>query len=293
MKKQLLSSIFILLFLSPVSSQETIHKRVKYPENYEANIDLIYTKVDHWEGRMDLYTNPTSDLPTPILINIHGGGWNHGSKEGNANFRAFFREGYAVANVEYRLVDIAPAPGAIEDIRCALIYIFKNAVKLNIDTNKIVIMGGSAGGHLALMSGLLGSNSIFDAHCEYNNKIKVAAIIDKYGPSDLTTPKLQKKGSVKKWLGKEHKNINFVESVSPLYYVNRDSPPVLIIHGTEDQVIPYKQSTLLLKKLKANNIKTELITIEGGGHGKFSKDTKKIIDKKMRVFLKELGLTRN
>ncbi len=79
------------------------------------------------------------------------------------------------------MVQLAPAPAAIEDVRCALIYLYRHARELNIDTDKIVVMGGSSGGHLALMTGLLGSNRIFDSNCGYEGVTPVAAIIDKYG----------------------------------------------------------------------------------------------------------------
>ena len=155
MKKRHFVLALTLVFFLDLSGQETKYKPVKYPATYEAKIDLIYTKIDDWEGRIDIYSNPVSQKPTPIVINIHGGGWNHGVKESKTGFSSFFKEGFAVANVEYRLVNISKAPGAIEDIRCALIYLHKHAKELNIDTRKIVIMGGSAGGHLALMAGLL------------------------------------------------------------------------------------------------------------------------------------------
>ncbi len=289
-KRYFLLVILSLGFFLNVSCQETTYKPVKYPNNYKAQIDVVYTKIEHWEGRMDIYTNPISEKPTPIVINIHGGGWNHGVKESQTGFGYFFKKGFAVANVEYRLVDVSPAPGAIEDLRCALIYLYKHAKALNIDTNKIVVMGGSTGGHLALMTGLLGNNRKFDTNCEYDTKIKIAAIIDKYAPSDLT---LMIKGSVKRWLGDAYKNKEFIESVSPFYYVDKNSPPILIIHGTKDPYVPYQQSVLLYEKLKANNIKTELVTIEGGGHGKFSKEQRLMLNEKIWRFLNELELTKD
>jgi len=198
MKGRFLLTVLILGLAFDGLCQETIHKSVKYPDNYKAEIDLIYTRVDGWEGRMDLYTNPVSKEPTPVVVNIHGGGWNHGSKESQTGFKYFFKEGFAVANIEYRLVDVSPAPAAIEDIRCALIYLYQHADALNIDTNKIVIMGSSAGAHLALMAGLLANDKRFDTNCEYDTNIKVAAIIDKYAPTDLTSVV---QGSIKRWLG--------------------------------------------------------------------------------------------
>lgn len=291
MKRNLLLAIFSLGLILDISCQERTYKSVKYPDGYKAEVDLVYTKVGNWEGRIDVYTNPTSEKPTPIIINIHGGGWNHGVKESQTGFSTFFKEGFAVANVEYRLVDVSPAPGAIEDLRCALIYLYKHARELNIDTNKIILMGASAGGHLALMTGLLSNNRKFDTNCGgYDANIKIAAIIDKYAPSDL---KVIVGGSVKRWLGDNYKNEEFIESVSPLYYVNENSPPILIVHGTNDPLVPYQQSIILYDKLNKNGIKTEMIPVEGGNHGKFSKEERSMIKEKIWIFLKELELTKN
>lgn len=290
MKKEFLLAVFTLGFFLNVWCQETTYKPVKYPDHFKAEIDLVYTKIDHWEGRMDIYSNPISEKPTPIVINIHGGGWNHGVKESQTGFGYFFKEGFAVANVEYRLVDVSPAPGAIEDLRCALIYLLQHAVELNIDTNKIVIMGGSSGGHLALMTGLLATNNEFDKNCPYDTQIKIAAIINQHAPTDLT---LMIQGSVKRWLGDRYEDMEFIKSVSPLYHVDKNSPPTLIIHGSKDPFVPYEQSVLLYEKLKRNKVITELITIEDGGHGKFSKEKRLMINEKMWRFLAELELTKN
>ena len=142
------------------------YKQVEYPSGFSARLDVVYTKVKDlptgqacWEGKMDLYFPPKEKGPSPVVINIHGGGWNKGVKESQTGFSTFFKAGFAVANIEYRLTSQATAPAAIEDTRCALIYLIKNARELNIDVNKIVIMGGSAGGHLALMGGLLGKRT--------------------------------------------------------------------------------------------------------------------------------------
>ena len=270
--------------------QEKTFKPVEFPDGYKAQTDVIYTQVDGWEGRMDLYTNPASEEPTPVVINIHGGGWNHGEKESQSGFGSFFKNGYAVANVEYRLVDVAKAPAAIEDVRCALIYLYRHAEELNIDTDRIVVMGGSSGGHLALMAGLLANNRKFDTNCAYPGEIKVAAIINKYGVTDLAPLAAWK--SAKEWLGNGFDNREFVESVSPLYYVTENSPPVFIVHGDADPTVPYEQSAVLFKKLKEKNVKTEFITIRGGKHGQFSKEDNSMISNKMWEFLGQLKLAK-
>lgn len=279
--------VFPLLWCFCITdAQQKDYKPVKIPEGYTAQIDVIYKEVDGWEGRIDLYTNPKAKAPTPIVLNIHGGGWNHGVKESQGGFNSFFKNGYAVANVEYRLVDVSPAPAAIEDVRCALIYLYNNAIALNIDTNKIVIMGGSAGGHLALMVGLLGNNNIYDADCTYDGELKVAAIINKYGVTDLVPLTAWK--SARNWLGQGYLNIDFTASVSPLYYVTKDSPPIFIVHGDADPIVPYTQSLKLYNALKTNEVTTEFLTVPNGKHGKFTLEEKKLFSTKMWVFLNKV-----
>ncbi len=233
-------------------SHQREYKPVKHPVGYTAQIDVIYKKVDDWEGRIDLYTNPTSKDPTPIVLNIHGGSWSSGEKESQTDFGSFFKNDYAVANVEYRLVDVAAAPAAIEDVRCALIYLYNNSKELNIDTNKIVIKGESAGAQLGLMAGLLRDNNSFDAECTYEGELKVAALISKYGVTDFVTSREWQ--SAKNWLGDGFGNIEFTKSVSPVYQVSKDSPPVFIAHGDSDELVPYSQSEKLYKALKDGRV---------------------------------------
>ncbi|MFI0428188.1 alpha/beta hydrolase fold domain-containing protein [Mariniflexile sp. HMF6888] len=283
--------VFLFTFLSYsllAVSQEKEYTSVIYPEDYTVQIDVAYTEVNDWVGYMDLYTKPNDTTPTPIVINIHGGGWRSGNKESQTSLSTFFKNGYAVANVAYRLVDVAPAPAAIEDVRCALIYIHKHAKSLNIDTSKIVLMGGSAGGHLALMAGLLGNNKQFDTNCPNTENIKVAAIIDKYGVTDLTPLAYWK--SANNWLSLNNTDAAFVKSVSPINYVSYKSPPVFIAHGTADPIVPYMQSVILYKKLKANRVKTELLTLRKGKHGKFTKKQNILLSKSIWKFLNKLGI---
>ena len=288
MKQLFLLSLLISGITCNLFAQEQTYKPVNFPERYTCQLNVIYTQVIGWDGRMDLYTNKNATTPTPVVINIHGGGWNHGEKESQSGFGSFFKNGYAVANVEYRLVDVAPAPAAIEDVRCALIYLYKNAKTLNIDVNKIVVMGGSSGGHLALMTGLLGNDKRFDTNCSFEGEIKIAAIIDKYGVSNLMP--LGNWKSAKNWLGTNYNNKSFIESLSPVFHVSATSPPIFIVHGDADPTVPYLQSEELFKKLKDYNITTEFLTIPGGKHGKFSTEENALLSKRMWLFLKGLGL---
>ncbi len=289
----LIMTFFAALTISAQDADTAVtYKLVEYPAGYTAQMNVVYTKVNGWEGRMDLYLAPKENSPVPILINIHGGGWNKGVKESQTGFNTFFKAGFAVANIEYRLTPQATAPAAIEDTRCALIYLIKNAKALNIDPDRIVIMGGSAGGHLALMGGLLANDRRFDNNCAGSENVKVAAIIDKYGIADVWDwgygSNVTSKSAIR-WLGNFATDKKFAAAVSPITYVNKNSPPVFIVHGDSDPTVPYQQSVALHKKLVEAGVKTEFITVAGGMHGKFEKEKNSAINKAIMAFIKSIN----
>ncbi len=263
-------------FINAQEKTDTIktYKPAVLPPGFTAQVDVVYTSGDGWNKKMDIYLPPKNNKPTPIIINIHGGGWVSGVKESQSNgFRVYFQEGWAVANIEYRMTKEAKAPAAIEDARCALAYLYKNAAALNIDTNRIVVMGGSAGGHLAMMTGLLGNDHRFDNNCMGFSNMKVAAIIDKWGINDVWAwAYCCKSHSAQNWLAEKKKDESYAKSVSPITYVTKNSPPLFIVHGDADSTVPYEQSVILHDKLLNLGVKTEFITVPGGGHGKFTKD---------------------
>lgn len=293
MKKLLVVIGFFTLTACSIAQEKKEYKKVVFPEGYTSQIDVVYTKVGDWDGRMDLYLPSKDKAPSPVIINIHGGGWNHGEKESQGGFNTFFKMGYAVANIEYRLTPQATAPAAVEDTRCALIYLIKNAKALNIDVNKIVIMGGSAGGHLALMGGLLANNPIFDGNCAGEKEVKVAAIINKYGITDVWDWGYGKNitsKSATRWLGDKATDADFARSVSPINWVTKDSPPIFIVHGDADPIVPYGQSVELHEKLDKLGVKNEFITVSGGKHGGFGTEKNRELNIMIATFLKGLGL---
>ena len=287
-----IACLFICISSLAQTNADTSYKPVEYPEGYTAQLNVVYTKVNDWEGKVDLYLPPSSQKASPVIINIHGGGWKNGVKESQGGFSTFFKAGYAVANLEYRLTGQATAPAAIEDVRCALIYLIKNAEALHIDKNRIIIMGSSAGGHLALMGGLLGNDHRFDTNCPGVDNIKVAAIVDKYGITDVWDWAYGKNitsKSATSWLGDKAKDEMFAASVSPMTYVNKYSPPVLIVHGDADPTVPYQHSVDLHNKLLSVGVKTTFITVPGGLHGKFDKEKNTEINNAIVEFVKKLN----
>ena len=293
MKKIFFAALMLLAVSAYSQDADTskVKKAVAIPAGFTKQLDVVYTSVSGWDGKADLYLPPNTGKPTPVIINIHGGGWNHGSKDDQGGFNLFFKQGWAVANMEYRLMQVAKAPGCVEDTRCMMIYLIKNAKALNIDPNKIVILGSSAGGHLALMGGLLANDHKFDTNCPGVDNIKVVAIIDKYGIADVWDwgNGVIKSKSVANWLGPNNSE-QFAKSVSPIFYVNKNSPPTFIAHGNADTTVPYQQSVDLHKKFLEVGVKTEFMTVEGGGHGKWTKEQNDEVNKGIMKFLKEVGI---
>ena len=125
-------------------------------ERYVILPDITYLTVNNDALKLDIYQprKPTSAVPT--VVYFHGGGWVRRNKE-EATLRLlpYMQMGWAVVNVDYRLAGVALAPAAVEDCRCALHWVFKHAKEYGFDTERLVVAGGSAGGHLALMTGML------------------------------------------------------------------------------------------------------------------------------------------
>jgi acetyl esterase/lipase len=148
---------------------------------------------------LDVYQVPSSK-PMPVVIQIHGGGWIRGDRPVSSNsFGPFFAAGMSVVAVQYRNAIDAPAPAAIQDVRCAMAWVKRNAAKYNFDPNRIVTWGGSAGGHLALMAAYAPA-SFNPPGC--TDQPKVVAVVDMYGPTNLAEALTHgSSDSVHQWLG--------------------------------------------------------------------------------------------
>ncbi|WP_443936771.1 alpha/beta hydrolase fold domain-containing protein [Pedobacter sp. MW01-1-1] len=256
------------------------------PENVLFKKDIVYTRIDNWEGKLDVYL-PKGKTNSTLVVYIHGGGWVQGSKDAEyEKIKVFIENGYAVANIEYRLAKQAPAPAAIEDFHCAMAYLLKNAKNLGFNKKKVILMGGSAGGHLALLEGLQSYKPVYTGGCNTKNFVP-AAIISKYGPTDLLTwePAIKAGGASAAWLGERVSDTAFIQSLSPTAYLNGPKIPVLFIHGDEDKTVPISQSQKLFGLLKERGFPTELYVVKGGKHGNFGAIETPKMDKVMLAFL--------
>ncbi len=269
MKKLLIATVCLASSAAIHAQDSPLAWAARLENDYRMVPNVTYLTASNWDAKLDLYVTRTPDVPRPTLIFIHGGGWIGGTKEGTTGIPAYLEMGMNVVNVEYRLARIAPAPAAVEDCRCALRWVIQHAKDYGIDVNRIVVSGGSAGGHLALTTGMLPASAGLDRQCPGPDNLKVAAIVNWFGVSDvnelLEGPNM--KTYAVAWLGSAADRWQIATRVSPLTYVRAGLPPVLTIHGDADPTVPHAQSVRLHKALTDAGVPNELMTIPGGKHG--------------------------
>ncbi len=162
-----LSIIGLVVFTAAsVLSQTTSPSLLQIADRYWMQPDVVYAGANNTPLKLDIWYPRDNPNPTPTLVYIHGGGWIFGSKEGAVyQFLPYLEKGWRVVNVEYRMAGNSLAPGAVEDTRCALRWIHRNAAQWKFDTSKIVLTGHSAGGHLSLITAMLPKGTPIDNRC--------------------------------------------------------------------------------------------------------------------------------
>ncbi|TSA40460.1 MAG: alpha/beta hydrolase [Verrucomicrobiales bacterium] len=251
-------------------------KSVVQPNITYLSVNGIDLQLDAYLPARQLGKDPWVKFPDerkPVLLYIHGGGWSSLNRSiRNLNFLPYVEKGWAVVNIDYRLLNQAPFPACIADCRHALNWIYDNADKYKFDTSRIVVSGESAGGHLALMAGFLTNDAAFAIPGKpIKRELKVAAVINWFGVSDVR--KLMEfwnsPSFVTNLVGDISKQDEIYRSCSPLTHINASVPPVLTIHGDADPVVPFIHATLLHNALNQCGVKNELHVVKGKKHGDF------------------------
>jgi len=290
-----ISAIILLLFSAVfASAQNTSENLLKIADRYWMQPDVVYGSANNTPLKLDVWYPRDNPNPTPTLVYIHGGGWIFGSKEGAVyQFLPYLEKGWRVVNVEYRMASNSLAPAAVEDTRCALRWIYRNAKQYNFDTSKIVLTGHSAGGHLSLITGMLPKGTDLDNRCYGDEDLKVAAIINWYGITDVNDliQGANLKNYAVMWMGSLENKTEIAKKVSPLTYIRADLPPIFTVHGDKDDVVPYSHATLLKEKLDKVKVPNKLYTVKGGGHGMFETKEYSAAFDEIWKFLKENKVT--
>jgi acetyl esterase/lipase len=236
--------------------------------------NVAYTTNATPRQNFDLYLPVTGKKPFPLIVWIHGGAWMMGFKEWD-NVKYLVKRGYAIGTIDYRTTAEAPFPAQIRDCNTALNFILAHAAEYGVQSQPFVIGGGSAGGHLALLLGLARQQTDFGA----DPAIKPAAILDFFGPADFLKMEgdleatHSEKGlqlfqdAVPKLLGAPLPlDTAKAKNASPMTYLATNSPPVLILQGSSDDLVPCAQSQRLHAALDQAGVPNRYIEVAGAGH---------------------------
>jgi acetyl esterase/lipase len=224
--------------------------------------------------QLDLYY-PTDRKGEPLIVVIHGGGWIAGDKTGGGTNPLpldLLFDGYAIASINYRLAPGAIWPAQIQDCKAAIRWLRAHANSYGYDPNRIGVYGESAGAHLAVLLAITGATDLFDIGENLGYSSAVSCVVDMFGPTDLVALAQTAVGqSILPGLfgGPIGDHLDLARSASPINYVNRSEPPMLVVHGTHDAFVPYSESVLFTEAMTRANARYDFHTVTGGGHGTY------------------------
>jgi acetyl esterase/lipase len=243
-----------------IGLEKLINMTPEIPADIQEIKDVEYKNINGKSLQLDLYVPKNIEKPAPLLVFIHGGSWKGGKREDYLVYLiAFAKKGYITATVSYRLLEDGPYPACIEDVTDAVSWFYKNGETYGYDPDRIALVGGSAGAHLALLAayGWQRPGEMIDS-LQTANKHKIKAVVDIYGPTDLSTKYLRTHPLVTDFLAHTYQeNPGIFSEASPLHYLNKNNPPTMILHGTSDNLVPVSQSDTLkvrLDKLGVPNV---------------------------------------
>lgn len=259
---------------------------IAFPGNVAGTFNLTYATLPGFRPlTLDLYTPRLLDLPRPLVVFVHGGGWSGGDSRHAAPFPDFPRalaalaaQGYVVASVNYRLSQEARYPAALQDVKSAIRWLRARAADFDIDTTRVAVWGASSGGQLAALVGTTCGVDRFEPDSDAGQDLPsdcVQAVIDWFGVTDFQAAPAAdsftpgSSSSEGKYLGCEPAACppGVVRLASPLTFVSVKSPPFLIQHGTADTGVSPRQSQRLYDSLKAAGVPAQIVIYPDVGHG--------------------------
>ena len=246
---------------------DEIKMKFPVPDDVVEVKDLVYETIDSTELHLDIYYPKNIKKKQPLLLFIHGGSYVRGDKQDYLIYTcSFAQKGYVTATMQYRFVNEVKFPEQVFEAKAALRWLKQNADNYFIDTSKIALIGGSAGAHLALMTAYTADVDEFNESKDpvsYN----VQAVVDLYGPVDLTTPYAREHPIIVNMFGKTYQeDPGIYGSSSPVKYITKDTPPTLVFQGTIDDLVPVSQSDTLVARLKRAGVPVEYHRLKGWPH---------------------------
>lgn len=240
---------------------------------------LTYCRVDGQSETMEVW-EPSGGVPrrVPVVVDIHGGGWVLGDaslQPGTVDWTVeqdLVGRGWIFASINYPLAPAHRWPVQLQAATCAVRFLRAEATALHLDGSHIGVIGASAGGHLAAMLGLAGDRPPFDSGEYPGEPSTVQAVVDEYGPSDLTSPVWAQSPALVRLAAEEFgvpagQPSPVLAAASPVTYVHPGAPPFLVVQGAEDTVVPAAQSVELVHDLVAAGDRATLLMVRHAGHG--------------------------
>jgi acetyl esterase/lipase len=242
------------------------------PDDVVFEKGVEYSNAADQHLQLDIARPKEGSGPFPAIVCIHGGGFRAGTRDGYDKLcLTLAQRGYVAITVTYRLAPAFPFPAAVLDCKSAVRWLRANASKYHVDTTRIGVTGGSAGGHLAQFLGVTNGVKDFDVGENIDQSSAVSCVVNFYGPSDFTKSygKSVDAAEVLPLFFGGDLSTKKREHIygSPLYWVTPNAAPTLMVHGTEDQYVNFEQATWMLEKLKACMVEAELLPMPGAKHG--------------------------
>jgi len=241
------------------------------PEGIEVLHDVVFGKGGTQDLHAEIAYPKNATKPMPAIIYIHGGGWIGGSYR-HTPLMKIVTAGYFGASIEYRFSNVAKWPAQIQDCKLAVRWLRTNAAQYNIDPNRIGVWGDSAGGHLVTCLGTMADAKEYEGDGGYPGvSSAVQAVVDFFGPTDLTRADIYSPAAIKLTEGlfgvPYAQNPDLWKSGSPFFYVKAGDPPMLLVHGDSDGLVPFAQSTVFDEALTKAGVPHELLVVKNGDHG--------------------------
>lgn len=256
----------------------------------ENRTDVVYGTVDGEDLLLDLALPKGLEGPAPALIFIHGGGWQGGKRQDFAPMtREFAASGYVAATITYRLAPSHPFPAQVEDCKCAVRWMRAHSGELKIDPERLGVLGGSAGGHLATMLGVMDTADGLEGEGGWpDQSSKVQAVVNFVGPVNLIGDFPEISDNILKVFlnGTPEEREDLYRQASPITYVNKGDAPMLVFAGTKDPLVPFDQAIQMVSALDKAEVPGRVEFLVGAGHGWGGKEMERTM-KAAREFFDE------
>lgn len=253
-----------------IGLEVVINKTPAIPEDIEALKNIEYKSINGKSLQMDIYRPYNMVKPAPLLVFIHGGGWKGGNRADYLVYLlSFAKKGYITATVSYRLLKDGPYPACAEDLTDAVKWVMANGEKYGYDPQRVALIGGSAGGHLALLAAYQwkSKNALKGSDSLTQERPRIKAVVDIYGPVDLTTDYARNHPLVTNFLAHSFsESPELFREASPIRYTDKNDPATLILHGTSDNLVPLSQSISLKARLDSLGVPCVYRPVPGWPH---------------------------